>query len=287
MIIIISLKKLTASQKSEIRKHYSIIQFDENHHSSKKIASLGNADLMWFDMTPSMINGLNTNKTFKYILNAVDQLIDPKVVVVYDREKYRKLLNPINKVVNFFIKTFPPLKKANLESTLLRISKNENKSPEIPIKTPEKNLLLQEDTETNVFEDLDEIIEEIKNQNNKLRESLKDAEEKNKKLVDEISSLHVECTTLKEQVSSLKDEVKDLEITLPRPTLVRQPCEKHQEEKKEIKEEIKITDKNNSLVVTSNISGVIETVIYRTMRDRRKKLIKLQQKYQKISKKSI
>tara|TARA_R100000773_G_C4193517_1_gene98524 strand:- start:43 stop:864 length:822 start_codon:yes stop_codon:yes gene_type:complete len=270
MLVIISLKKLTPQQKVEIRKYYSLIQFNEQNHKFKDISGLGNCDLLWFSIIPSITGNINKNNVFKYLLNHIEELVNPKVVIVYDRQKYRKLLKGLEKVVNFVIPNFPQLKHKNLEEILEKSNKKEEKTEE---KKEVKNLLLDSPTEDDEdsdvdFDEIHVLFTNLQNKYKKLKIFHKKEQNKNDKLHDEIDSLKLEIENLRQQVSSLKKDLE--EKTLTPPVLKRELTST---------DEISIIDENNSLVVKSSLSGLLETVSYRSRRDKKQKLNNLRKKY--------
>ena len=271
MLVIISLKKLTPQQKVEIRKHYSLIQFNEANHQYKDISGLANnVDLLWFSVIPSMTGNINNN-TFKYLLNHIQELVNPKVVIVYDREKYRKLLTKLEKVANFFIPKFPQLKHKNLHEILEKSNKKEENKEE---KKEVKNLLVdspsedEEDSDVD-FDEIHVLFSNLQNKYKKLKIFYKKEQNKNDKLHDEKNSLNLQIEALRQQVSSLKKDLE--EKTLIPPVLKR--------ELTNCPDEISIVDENNALVVKSSLSGLLETVSYRSRRDKKTKLNMLRKKY--------
>ncbi len=269
MLIIISLKKLTATQKTEIRKYYSLIEYEQNRHGSKNISQMGNCELVWFSIIPSIVGTINNN-TFKYLLNHIEEMVTPRVVIVYDKYKYRRLLTKLEKIANFIIPDFPKLQHKNLEEILSKHNKKieEKKEP--------KNLLLEsteDDEDSDVdFDEINILINSLQKKYKRLKSIHSKEKEKQEKLKENISSLNVEIVTLREQVSSLKSELK--EKSLQKPELKRTvSCESP-------KEELIIVDENNHLVVRSSLSSkVVERCHYKSRRDKQKKLAMLRKKY--------
>jgi len=261
MLIIISLKKLSSNERLEIRKHYSLIEYNDSNHKFKNISKLGNAELLWFSVLPSIVGNINNN-TFKYLLNHINELVKPTVVIVYNQEKYKKLLKGLTKITNFFIKDFPHLKQKNLHSFFSKTKTIKKEEKE------EKNLLLESETEeedTDVdFSEFHEILTTLQNKYNRLKTLYKKEQDKHDKLK---SSFELKIVNLKKQINILENQ------TLLKPVLER--------EKTSSTENITIEDKSNHLIVTSNLSGLLETQSYTTRRDKNKKLQSLRQKYLK------
>ena len=261
MVIIISLKKLTTQQRLEIRRHYSLIKFDATHHQNKGLNQIGSADVIWFDLIPSMLLNLKNNHTYQYLLRNIDQLIKPTVVIVYDKEKFKNLVKPFQKITNFFLEKFPRLEHKNLNDILCELDK---KKP--------KNLLIESPTEVEDnsdvdFQELHELFNSLQKKYQRLKVLFDKEKTKNKNLRDNISSQSVEIKTLREQVSVLKKPLK-------KPELKRETTSSEAEAEK-----ITITDEKHSLVVKSNIRGNLENQSYRSRRDRNKKIQQLRKKY--------
>lgn len=91
MIIIISLKKLSTTQKRNIRKHYSLLEFDKGLHITNTIDAVGDADVLLFELDLSLFFNIKNNVLYKY-LQAQD-LTKFKVVWVYDSTKYKSLFS--------------------------------------------------------------------------------------------------------------------------------------------------------------------------------------------------
>lgn len=89
MIIIISLKKLSASSKRNIRKHYSLLEFDKGLHITNTIDAVGNADVLLFELDLSLFFNIKNNAMYKYLLS--QNLTKFKIVWVYDSTKYKSL----------------------------------------------------------------------------------------------------------------------------------------------------------------------------------------------------
>ncbi len=261
MLIIISLKKLSTQQRLEIRRHYSLIQFNSTHHIQKDIKQLGTSDLLWFDLIPSLIANITSNATFQYLLRHIDELVKPQVVIVYDKQKFKKLLKPFEKIANFFLDKFPNLETKNLNDILCSIKKQEPKN--LLIESPTE---MEDDSDVD-FQELHELFTSLQKKYQRVKVLFEKEKKKNKSLRDNLSSQSVEIQTLREQVSALKQPI------LPKPKLVRETTSTPAEE-------ITITDESNSLVVKSSTRGSLETLSYRSRRDRNKKLQKLRTKYQ-------
>jgi hypothetical protein len=91
MIIIISLKKLGSTQKKNIRKHYSLLEFDKGLHITNTIDAVGEADVLLFELDLSLFFNIKNNVLYKY-LQAQD-LTKFKIVWVYDSTKYKGLFS--------------------------------------------------------------------------------------------------------------------------------------------------------------------------------------------------
>jgi hypothetical protein len=120
MIIIISLKKLGSAQKRNIRKHYSLLEFDKGLHITNTIDAVGKADVLLFELDLSLFFNIKNNVLYKY-LQAQD-LTKFKIVWVYDSTKYKSLFSG----AKFNIRKLPMLVgKTLLEAVEIRAEYDE------------------------------------------------------------------------------------------------------------------------------------------------------------------
>ncbi len=267
MLIIISLKKLSTSERLTIRKQYSLIEYNDNNHKYKNISSLGNAELLWFSVIPSITGSINNN-VFKYLLNHVQELVNPQVVIVYSQEKYKKLLKGLLKVANFIIPHFPQLKTKNLYEIL---HKKETKKEA-------KNLLLcsasEEEEDSDVdFSELNELLDTLQNKYNRLKSLYVKNQKKQKHLLELNSSFDIEIKKLKEQVNTLKKELKD-SLLLPIPEIKRETTSSTPEDI------ITIVDEDSTIKVKSSLCGLLSSHKYTTRRQKKKLIQQLKKEHQ-------
>jgi len=268
MLIIISLKKLSTQQRLDIRRQYSLIEYNDNNHKYKDISGLGNAELLWFSLIPSMTGSINNN-VFKYLLNHIKELVNPKVVIVYSNKKYKKLLKGLLKVANFIIPNFPEIKNKNLHDLL---QKSETKEPKKEV----KNLLLcsssedEEDSSVD-FTELNYLLNSLKNKYNRLKTLYAKEQNKNKKLKE---FNNTENKKLKEQIHVLEQKLKD-QLLLHIPELKRESTSSTPEDI------ITIEDENNKILVKSSLSGLLSSHRYTTRRQKKKILQQLKKEHQK------
>ncbi len=269
MLIIISLKKLSTTERLTIRKQYSLIEYNDNNHKYKDISSLGNAELLWFSLIPSITGSINNN-VFKYLLNHIKQLIKPQVVIVYNNEKYKKLLKDLLKIANFVIPNFPQLKTKNLHE-ILKQDITEKESKNLLLETSEE----EEEENTDVdFTELNEILHSLQNKYNRLKSIHVKEKEKKEKLKKLNSSFNIEIKKLKEEVKELKHELKEK-------TLLQKPELKREITSKKTEDVITIVDENNTLKVKSSLSGLLSSHKYSTRRQKKRILQQLKKEYQK------
>ena len=100
MIILISLKKLSRADKRAIKQHYSLLEFNKQH-LNKKYNELGVADVLLFQLDIGVLGNFKNNVVYKYLKS--QDLTNIKVIYIYDRTKYRNIIDN----VNYHIRHFP------------------------------------------------------------------------------------------------------------------------------------------------------------------------------------
>ena len=103
MIILISLKKLSRADKRAIKQHYSLLEFNKQH-LNKKYNELGVADVLLFQLDIGVLGNFKNNIVYKYLKS--QDLTTIKVVFIYDKTKYRNIIDN----VNYHIRRFPKFK---------------------------------------------------------------------------------------------------------------------------------------------------------------------------------
>lgn len=112
-ILIINLKKFSSSQKRNIKRFYSCLEFNYKQHGEKKLTDIGNADVVLFQLDLSVFFSIGNNKLFKYLQE--QDLSSFKVCFIYERTKYKQVFN---KSVRWFCRRLPLLTCKNIEDTL-------------------------------------------------------------------------------------------------------------------------------------------------------------------------
>jgi len=112
-ILIVNLKKFSSSQKRNIKRFYSCLEFNYKQHSEKKLTEIGNADVILFQLDLSVFFSIGNNKLFKYLQE--QDLSSFKVCFIYERTKYKQVFN---KSVRWFCRRLPLLTCKNIEDTL-------------------------------------------------------------------------------------------------------------------------------------------------------------------------
>lgn len=113
MILIVNLKKFSSSQKRNIKRFYSCLEFNYRQHKEKKLTDIGTADVVLFQLDLSVFFSISNNKLFKYLQE--QDLTSFKIVFVYERTKYKQVFN---KSVKWFVRKFPLLTSKNIEEAL-------------------------------------------------------------------------------------------------------------------------------------------------------------------------
>ncbi len=284
-MIIISLKKLTKEERKAIKAHYSVIEFNSVIHKEKRIKTLGSCDVLLFQLDLGFLGHISNNEVYQYLIKVVDELFKPKILFIYNNEKHKKILGKLSKVVNFFLPKLPDIKKKNLLEILEQKptnNKNKNNNINYMEKKKYKTIKKQKMNDTkHIKYDKDNLFEEFFKYINQLKSENKTLQIKTKELQKELETKVLETLRLKESVEELKCEIDDLQICLPHPVLERQDAVTAESEPEpEPQKEFKIVEKNNELVVISNITNeVVKTVTFRTKRKKMKKFKELSTTY--------
>lgn len=182
MIILISSKSLSRTEKRQLKSNYSLLIYNERLHKQKKYSELGKADILLFELNVSI---LYKSKTYDY-LKYKHFNKDDNVVFVYNEDKY---LNKFKfKNVNHYIKYLPKFTGKNLLKEILKMEQEENKQ-----KKKQEQQRQQKKKEVKPVKQ-DQILE-LKEQINKLQSKLDDlikSNEKIKKPVEPTYKLYIE-----------------------------------------------------------------------------------------------
>ena len=112
-ILIVNLKKFSSSQKRNIKRFYSCLEFNYKQHGEKKITDIGTADVVLFQLDLSVFFSISNNKLFKYLQE--QDLSKFQVCFIYERTKYKQIFN---KGVKWACRRFPLLTGKNREEAL-------------------------------------------------------------------------------------------------------------------------------------------------------------------------
>jgi hypothetical protein len=112
-LLIVNLKKFSSSQKRNIKRFYSCLEFNYRQHQNKKLTDIGTADVLLFQLDLSVFFSISNNKLFKYLQE--QDLTSFKIVFVYERTKYKQVFN---KSVKWFVRKLPLLTSKNIEEAL-------------------------------------------------------------------------------------------------------------------------------------------------------------------------
>jgi len=276
MIILISLKKLPKASKRLIKKNYSLLEFKKSQ-INKSIAELGDAEVLLFELDASLIFNIQNNIIYKYL--KTQDLTSVKVVFIYDKTKYKKLLNN----VNHFIRKLPIfIGKTLIES----IEEQEILDEETPSKfdgPPVETLDLDEESpkhETHKLSDdlvspinPDEEIKRILECSRTILASMKCIEKLNndyKTANDKLEKALVTIEKLEKEKEHIQNNQKELEKQLERPVLTRQSA---------VVETFSVESDSKKISILSNINGIVESIPYKNSIEKRKALKKLKSKY--------
>src|SRR5210317_2125256 len=113
MILIVNLKKFSSSQKRNIKRFYSCLEFNHRQHGEKKLTEIGTADVILFQLDLSVFFSISNNKLFKYLQE--QDLSKFQVCFIYERTKYKQIFN---KGVKWFCRKLPLLTGKNIEEAL-------------------------------------------------------------------------------------------------------------------------------------------------------------------------
>lgn len=163
-ILIVNLKKFSSSQKRNIKRFYSCLEFNYKQHGEKKLTDIGNADVVLFQLDLSVFFSIGNNKLFKYLQE--QDLSSFKVCFIYERTKYKQVFN---KSVRWFCRRLPLLTCKNIEDTLdVQADHDEETKSRAQTLTAEEfaDILIdpikpEPEPETKIPEDLDEKIAEM------------------------------------------------------------------------------------------------------------------------------
>lgn len=165
-ILIVNLKKFSSSQKRNIKRFYSCLEFNYKQHGEKKLTDIGTADVVLFQLDLSVFFSISNNKLFKYLQE--QDLSKFQVCFIYERTKYKQIFD---KGVKWACRRFPLLTGKNIEEALEITADHdaETKSRANSLTAEEFRDILVEplepdkEPETKIPEDLEAKIAEMEN----------------------------------------------------------------------------------------------------------------------------
>lgn len=112
-ILIVNLKKFSSSQKRNIKRFYSCLEFNYKQHGEKKLTDIGTADVVLFQLDLSVFFSISSNKLFKYLQE--QDLSKFQVCFIYERTRYRQIFD---KGITWACRKMPLLTGKNIEEAL-------------------------------------------------------------------------------------------------------------------------------------------------------------------------
>lgn len=201
MILIVNLKKFSSSQKRNIKRFYSCLEFNYRHHKDRALTDIGTADVILFQLDLSVFFSISNNKLFKYLQE--QDLSKFKIVFVYERTKYKQIFN---KGVKWFVRKLPLLTGKNMEEALDITADHDQET-----KSRAESLTAEQ------FRDI--LVEPLE----------PDVEEKEQKVPEDLEHKIKEMETMLEYMRSLREGAKaptPLAMSgLEKPKLLRQRAE--------------------------------------------------------------
>lgn len=165
-ILIVNLKKFSSSQKRNIKRFYSCLEFNYKQHGEKKLTDIGTADVVLFQLDLSVFFSISNNKLFKYLQE--QDLSKFQVCFIYERTKYKQIFD---KGITWACRKMPLLTGKNIEEALEITADHdaETKSRANSLTAEEFRDILVEplepdkEPETKIPEDLEAKIAEMEN----------------------------------------------------------------------------------------------------------------------------
>ena len=113
-MLIISLRKISNTQKNNLKQFYKLIVFDPRLHLRKTISQLvKGCDIVLIELDLSRVFSIGRNIIYKYLKQ--QNIVDIATTFVYESSKYRGLFKDH---INFFIRKLPLLFDRELETII-------------------------------------------------------------------------------------------------------------------------------------------------------------------------
>lgn len=266
MIILISLKKLPRATKRLIKKNYSLLEFKKSQ-INKTIPQLGDAEVLLFELDASLIFNIQNNPIYKYL--KTQDLTSIKVIWIYDKTKYKKLIDN----VNHFIRKLPIFIGKTLIDAVQEQEILDDDTPSRFEGAPIYTVDVEEESpkhETHkISDDLvssinpDEEIKRILECSRTILASMKCIDKLNNDYKTANNKLEKALLTIED----MKKEKEEMDKVLERPVLKRQSAN--------ILETFSVETDTKKISIVSNINGLIKSIPYKNSVEKRKALKKL------------
>lgn len=113
-MLIISLRKLSNTQKNNLKKYYKTIVFDQRLHLRKNIKQLTSVcDVVIVELNLSRVFSITRNLVFKWLKE--QQIVDIPTTFIYESSKYKGLFKDH---INWFCRKLPLLFARELEKVI-------------------------------------------------------------------------------------------------------------------------------------------------------------------------
>ena len=174
-MLIISLRKLSSSQKNNLKQFYKVLIYDQRLHVRKTISQLVKvADIILVELDLSRVFSISRNIVYKWLKQ--QDIVDIATTFVYESSKYKSLFKDN---INFFIRKLPLLFDRELERVIddQNYLDQETKSVYHPETEPEEDTTVSTETTpilaSEEAESLVKRIDDIEKQINSVIERLK------------------------------------------------------------------------------------------------------------------
>lgn len=251
-VLLVCLKKLSNSQKANLKKHYSLLEFNKKIHLKKNIDQLGNAEVLLVQFDLFSMFSLQKNPIFQWLNKQV--LTKFKVVFVYESSKYKNLLTNWSMA----IRKLPLIVgKRLLETIQAQEDHDEN--------TPSRCIITNDEYNSAFDNELDEEDQSptsiIFHNDCVSSHSIKFDIEYLKKIEQNFTKFYLEFQKLKKLNEELKIELELCQQTLSALDAKETPPEPLK---------MTITDKDSSVVIVDQFQNILKKYPYSSKIQRRK-----------------
>jgi hypothetical protein len=198
-ILIVTTKRISSTQLSELNKHYSVLCIGKAH-LKKRIEQLGSAELMILNLNFGMLHPPSKNEELQWVNQ--QNLSGFKVVYAYSKPKYMKSFVKANLV----LKSLPVVVGHTLEAVLAMSERLSDGNSSVSLSQDDLGSILEEVKTEITPDDIIRVMGDYK------------------QLQHDFCALETECKNLR--ASALKI-LKEPEIEPERPILERRPDNLH------------------------------------------------------------